>query len=836
MVAQPSGTVTMLFSDIEGSTRLLQRLGRDQYAEALALHRRLLREAFERHEGYEVDCEGDSFFVAFAQATAAVAAASEGQEALANAEWPAGEAFPVRMGIHTGEAIAEPPKYVGLDVHLAARIMAAGHGGQVLLSQATRSLVDTPTVDLGEHTLKDFDEPVRLFQLGGRRFPPLLTIANTNLVRPPTSFVARTNELAEVLALLRSDARLVTLTGAGGTGKTRLALEAALASIGDWPNGVWFVPLAPVTDEALVEPTIASAVGTSGELRKELRSRRLLLVLDNLEQLPGAPPIVADLLAACPDVRVLAASRTRLNLSIEQEYPVSTLPPADAAELFVQRARLRRPGFEPDDSVLEIAHRLDGLPLALELAAARIKVLTPAQILERLGRSLEVIGGGPADAPERQRTLWATIEWSHALLDDDEQALFRRLGVFAGSFDLEAAEAVGGGDLDTLDSLVDKSLLRAAGEGRFAMLHVLREYARGRLEAAREMRSASLAHVVHYLRLVERTAPELRTPRHMETIDRLEADHANFVRAIEWAVEHEPELALDLFGKLRHVWWDRGREGWVLAQRVLAAGPAQATPARAAALHAASGLAWAYGDLEQAVSLDEHALEIYERLDDPIRSGSALVFLGTLYQAVGRGDGRETLERGLARLQEAGDEYGAAIAMGNLSHLALEDGEFATAALLSEQVVARAREHGFELIEAMATCNQAVALSLEDDSRAGEIALSALRLCARTNMHLWIGNCLFAVAAATAAEDPRRAALLLGAAEVELQGARLDPAEKAVCENARKAVRAALGPTAFDQSMEEGRVLGRDAAVELALGSIPSLPLTAAGRDPSSHR
>src|SRR5436190_6204291 len=305
----------------------------------------------------------------------------------------------------------------------------------------------------------------------------------------------------------------------------------------------------------------------------------------------------------------------------------------------------------------------------------------------------------------------------------------------------------------------------------------------------------------------------------METIDRLEADHANFVAAIEWAVENERELALDLFGKLRHVWWDRGREGWVLAQRVLAAGPAQPTAARAAALHAASGLAWAYGDLEHAELLDEQALEIYEQLDDPIRSANALVFLGTLYQAAGRADGRETIERGLARLQAAGDEYGATIAMGNLSHFALEDGEFATAALLSEQVAARAREHGFELIEAMATCNQAVALIHEDDPRAGATALSALRLCARTNMHLWIGNCLFVVAAAIAAEDPRRAAVLLGAAEVELQGARLAPAEKAVCENATKAVRAALGPTAFEQSMEEGRMLGRDAAVELALGT-----------------
>ena len=294
----------------------------------------------------------------------------------------------MRIGIHTGEARAEPPKYVGLDVHLAARIMAAGHGGQVLLSQATRSLVDTPAADLGEHTLKDFDEPVHLFQLGGRRFPPLLTVANTNLVRPPMSFVCssrRAGRRGEAHPLRRSPGH--ARRAPAGPARRGWLSRLRSPSIGDWPNGVWFVPLAPVTDEALLEPTIASVVGASGELREALRSRRLLLVLDNLEQLPAAPPILAELLAACPDVRVLATSRTRLNLSIEQEYPVSTLPPADAAELFVQRARLRKPRFEPDDSVLEIARLLDGLPLALELAAARIKVLTPAQILERLGRA-----------------------------------------------------------------------------------------------------------------------------------------------------------------------------------------------------------------------------------------------------------------------------------------------------------------------------------------------------------------------------------------------------------------------------------------------------------------
>ena len=647
MTAQPTGTVTLLFTDIEGSTQLLRRLGRERYAEALGLHRRLLREAFGRHGGYEVDYEGDAFFVAFAEAQAAVAAGSEAQEALAAAEWPGGRPFRVRIGIHTGEPVAEPPKYVGLDVHLAARIMAAAHGGQVLLSEITRKLVDVPAADLGEHTLRDFDEPVRLFQLGGRRFPPLMTVANTNLVRPSTSFVGRAGELAELLVLLHSDTRLITLTGPGGTGKTRLALEAAFESIGSWPNGVWFVPLAPVTDEAFIEPAIADAVGARADVRDDLRSKRLLLVLDNLEQLRGAPAVIADLLAACPDVRVLATSREHLNLSIEQEYPVPTLSSAAAAELFVQRARLREPGFESNGSVIELADRLDGLPLALELAAARVKVLSPAQILERLGRSLDVIGRGPGDLPERQRTLRAAIEWSYDLLAADEKALFRRLGVFVGSIDLDAAEAVGGGDLDTLASLVDKSLLRPLGDSRFAMLQVLREYARDRLEAAGETHHASLEHASYFRALAERIEPELRTSRQLDVIDLLEADYANFVRAIEWGVESgEAELALDLFGRLRHLWWDRGRQGWVLAERVLAAADTRPTPERASALHAAAGLASVYGDLEQARSLDEQALEMHTDLDDPVRVATTQMSLGWTYQAMGRPAARELARAG----------------------------------------------------------------------------------------------------------------------------------------------------------------------------------------------
>ena len=818
MTPQPTGSVTLLFTDVDGSTRLLRRLGKERYAAALDLHRRMLREAFGSHDGYEVNYEGDSFFVAFADPAAAVAAAADAQSALAAAEWPDDHGFQVRMGIHTGEPAAQPPKYVGLDVHLAARIMAAGHGGQVLLSEATRDLVGTPAVDLGEHLLKDFDDPVHLFQLGGRRFPPLLTIANTNLVRPSTSFVGRDDELAEVLSLMRSHSRLVTLTGAGGTGKTRLALEAAFESIEEYPNGVWFVSLAQVTDAAFVEPAIAGTVGARGELRDALRPRRLLLVLDNLEQLRGAAPIVAELLGSCPDLRVLATSRERLDLSIEQEYPVPTLPPGAAAELFVQRARLRKPGFEPNGSVFEIARRLDGLPLAVELAAARVKVLTPQQILERLGLSLDVVGGGPGDLPERQRTLRATFDWSFRLLDDAEQMLFRRLSVFAGSFDLEAAEAVGAGELVTLESLVDKSLLRQPGEARFSMLHVLREYARERLDAAGETHAVSLAHAHHYRNLAELIGPEVKTARHLDAMDRLEADHANYVRAIEWALEVEDsELALDLYGQLLHVWWDRSqREGWLLAQRVLAAGPPRPTPARAKSLGAAAYLAVAY-DPEQALSLGEEALEIFEALDDRIRIANTSVLLGNVNHALGRPGGRELIEQGLASLHAAGDQYGATIAMVNLSDFALQDGDFAAAATLGEEAAATARDRGFDDLEATATFNWAVALVHEGNPRETEVARSALRLSARGKLRLWIGMSLFAVAAAVAAVEPRRAALLLGASEAELQGAHMPPAEAAVREKAVTTSRDALGAATFERVLEEGRMLPRDAAVQLGL-------------------
>jgi predicted ATPase/class 3 adenylate cyclase len=815
----PSGTVTFLFTDVEGSTRLLHQLGAETYAEALAEHGQVIREACASHGGIEVDTQGDAFFIAFPTAPGALEAASEALRGLASGP------IRVRMGIHTGTPHVGSEGYVGVDVHRAARIAACGHGGQVLISASTASLLgEDELCDLGEHRLKDLSAPERIYQLGGEDFPPLASLHQSNLPIPATPFLGRELELREVLELLsRDDVRLLTLTGPGGTGKTRLAAQAAALTSGDYADGVWWVPLAPLRDPALVLVTAGRALGTKNGLAEHIADKRLLLLLDNFEHLLDAAPDLAALLTVCPNLDLLVTSREPLHVSGEQEYPVPPFVHEESVGFFLARARAIVPDFEDDGAVPAICQRLDDLPLALELAAARVKALSPGQILERLGQRLPLLTGGVRDLPERQRTLRATIEWSYELLEPGERPLFARLAVFFGGCTLEAAEAVCDADLDSLQSLLDKSLLRRTGE-RFWMLETIREYAAELLEESGEADESRRRHAKHYAELAERLEPDLRTSRHVETIDRLEADHANFVRAIEWALETDAEFALALFGRLRHVWWDRSREGWMLAQRVLAAAPTRPTSARASALHAASGLAWTYGDLEQAASLDEQALAISEDLGDGHRRATALVFLGLLYQAIGRDGAREKLEQGLAGLHAAGDDYGVANAIGNLSDFALQDGDFAAAARLAEQSAARAREHGFELIEAMATCNQAVALIHLADPRAVETARSALRLCSQTKLHLWIGNTLFIVAAAIAADEPRQAAVLLGAADAELQGARLAPAERAVYEQARTTARDALGAPLFEQLREEGRLLGRDAAVQLGVGS-------AAGQD-----
>jgi hypothetical protein len=425
----PTGTVTFLFTDVEGSTELLHELGAEAYAEALAQHRRIVRGACTAEGGVEVDTQGDAFFVAFASAPRAVAAAEAITDALAPGP------IHLRIGLHTGTPLVTDEGYVGDDVHVAARVGAAGHGGQVILSQVTGELLGGNSLtDLGEHRLKDIAEAISIFQLGEEHFPPLKTISNTNLPRPASSFIGREQELEQVLARIAAGARLLTLTGPGGSGKTRLALEAAASLVPEYKAGVFWVGLAALRDPALVMETISQTLGAKDGLAEHISERELMLLLDNLEQVIEAAPELSRLLTACPNLTLLVTSRELLRVQGEVEYPVPPLAEPEAVSLFCARAQA-----EPSEEIAELCARLDNLPLAVELAAARAKAISPAQILARLAGRLDLLRGG-RDADPRQQTLRATIEWSHDLLTPKEQALFRRSRrSSAGSRSLRAA-------------------------------------------------------------------------------------------------------------------------------------------------------------------------------------------------------------------------------------------------------------------------------------------------------------------------------------------------------------------------------------------------------------
>jgi len=417
--------------------------------------------------------------------------------------------------------IRRPPRSTLFPYTTLFRSAAAGHGGQVLLSATTRSLIEADTTDLGEHRLKDFAEPVPIFQLGSERFAPLKTISNTNLPRPASSFVGREREVAELVALLRGRKRLVSLTGPGGSGKTRLAIEAAAELIGDFKAGVFWVGLAPLRDSALVLEEIGRTLGAKGDLTSHVAERQMLLLLDNFEQVIDAAPLLSSLLQRCPNLSLLVTSRALLRIDGESEFPVLPLEHTEAVALFAARARL-----DGDATVAELCRRLDNLPLAVELAAARVRVLAPGQILERLGQRLDMLKGGRGVDP-RQQTLRATIAWSHDLLDEDERRLFARLSVFAGGCTFETAESVVDADVDTLQSLVEKSLVRHTA-GRFWMLETIREY------AAEQLREPDVAEAFaeHYLAFAEAADVELRA-RPETWLDRLDAEHDNLRAALD---------------------------------------------------------------------------------------------------------------------------------------------------------------------------------------------------------------------------------------------------------------------------------------------------------------
>jgi predicted ATPase/class 3 adenylate cyclase len=672
MAELPTGTVTLLFTDIEGSTRLLQRVG-DDYAGLLAQHRSLLEDAFVAHGGVIVDKEGDAFFVVFASAKDAVTAAGEAQRALVSHDWVDENEIRVRMGLHTGEPHVVEGRYVGLDVHHAARVMAVGHGGQVLVSESTRALLgaDTPLRDLGEHRLKDLLKPQHLYQLEldglPNEFPPLATLDNrpTNLPAQPNAFIGRERELAETRALLeRDDVRLLTLIGPGGTGKTRLALQLAAEVVEHFRNGVFFVSLAPIRDWDLVVPTILKTLGLReqpGEtaletLTEYLREKELLLLLDNFEHVFAASPAVAGLLESAPDLCVLVTSRMPLRLRAERAHrvPQLALPdlrrPAVADEvmdyesvrLFVHRARAAAVDFSVTDlnaeAVAEICVRLDGLPLAIELAAPRVRTLTPPALLRRLDQRLTLLTGGAQDLDPRQRTLRGTIEWSYDLLLEKEKTLFARLAIFVGGCRLEAAEKVCDYDgtfgpelLDALDSLVEKSLLRqrqdSDGEPRFWMLETIREFGIELLEASDELQAACERHAVWTAEATEVLDADSRTGDHPAFLARMDDEYANVREAVAWARKtRDGDLLLRLATSLWGFWSSRvyGAEGRRALEDALELSGRR--PART--LLGLCTLRMLSGSDEQLSEAAEEALAACEQLDDDYSLAQAWNLVG----------------------------------------------------------------------------------------------------------------------------------------------------------------------------------------------------------------
>jgi predicted ATPase/class 3 adenylate cyclase len=863
----PTGTVTFLFTDIEGSTRILTLMG-DRYAGLLARHAEIMRSAISSHGGAEVDTQGDSFFAAFPSAIDALGAAVAAQRGLAATQWPQGATIRVRMGLHTGDGHLGGEGYVGLDVHLAARMAAAGHGGQVLISDATRALIEGSLASglrlrgLGEHRLKDFGQPMRISQLEidglPVDFPSLKTVSARpgNLPQQLTSFVGRESQLADVTRLIGSH-RLVTLTGPGGTGKTRVALQTAHELLAGQKDGAFFIDLASIRDATLVPLAVARALGVRVDpggdalaaLQAYLHDRNLLLILDNFEQVREGAGVVEELLSAAPQLKILVTSRTPLSIYGEQEYEV---PPfetevtssSDAIDLFVDRARAVRPGFELTDehaaAVAKIITRLDGLPLAIELAAGQVRVLSPAAILSHLDRRLQLLASQARGRPERQRTMRGAIEWSYDLLSEPERRLFARLSACPAGCSLEAAKVVGDpGDLglpvlEALGGLVGNSLLRQVeepdGTPRFSMLGTMLEYAGERLEEDFDADATYARMAQFYLQFAEETAPHLTMEEQAIWLDRCEGEGANLRRAFDWAVETgQADIGLRTATALWRFWQLRGPmgEGRRTLDRLLAL-PGSSPGTRARALGAACGLAWWDGDYELTRGHAEEALRLSREIgdrDEEVEArynlGRALLWSGLLGNSwdVDRAEDLFVQSQNLA--EELGDRRGIAKALrGRGMVISTARGDAGAALPMFERALALLEEVG----DRSETADALVALGnghrFSGDTEGGRtFYLQAIDLADAAGNHPASTGLLFMMAAVEGEMGRHeRAATIWGAAMAirEASGALKPPMAARLIGDPVAVARAAIGDDTVERALAAGRVMDADTVIAYA--------------------
>jgi predicted ATPase/class 3 adenylate cyclase len=856
----PTGTVTFMRTDVEGSMRLVRALG-PAWDAVNGTHMGLVRRAIDAHGGTVVRTEGDAIFAVFPEARAGVAAAVAAQRAIGGHAWPEGAPVRVRIGLHSGEAYLAGDDYGGFEVNRAARIAASGHGGQIVLSETTRALVEDGLSDgltlrdLGRHALRDLPRPEPIHQVDAAglqtTFPPLRTIESTvgNLPERLTSFVGREREL-EALGSLLASHRLITLTGPGGIGKTSLAIELARAHASDYRDGVWLVELDDVHDESMVRSVVARTLGlfdgpertAVDALLPYLAERSMLLILDNFEHLLGAASEVLMLLRASPGSRVIVASRAPLRVAGEQDFPVDPLAVATADDasiaLFIERARNVRPTFTVGTDpgpVQEICRLLDGLPLGIELAAARVSLLPVTAIRDRLQARLPLPGPDQRGVPDRQRTLDDAIAWSYALLGPDRQRLLRDLSVFDGGFDLGQVQAVheGGDVLEPIVDLVDQSLVAREADGsfelRFHLLKTIETFALRELRAEGREDDARRRHALAFLALAEAWAPELPGALMRGVLQRLRLDHANLRSAIRWSIDHgEVEIALRLIAALWRYWQFDGHvsEGSALAAEALAMpGAEQPTAARLAALPAIGGLTYWAGETDAASTWYDEQLQLARTLGDRVAEADA-AFNGIYgHYVIDDLDGaRQMLHEAERLFLEIEDERGYARTAWTRGTNQMQAGDIDAAERIFRDGLVTFRAAGDPWYEALALGSLAWCAFARGDVRAAvdsfvrSLALShALGDLATVTISLEIG-----AIAAFELGRVESGAVLLGAMETATATyGVLPPAGVARLISGRRGseqIAETLDPATFEAAKARGRRLSLDEAVELILG------------------